>query len=271
MRVGGKSHQTTRRSLQPSISDMSDILLSVTDEIATLTINRPDKGNAITLDALSTLSAHLDDLATDPVRAVVLTGAGDRAFSAGMDLTDVADPSSWAENPLTLFCDRLERFPKPTIARINGAVIGGSVEIALACDLRIGHEAAKLRVPAIALGVHYEFEGLARAIKALGPQAARRIYMLGEKLDAATLMGMGFFDKCVAADRLDEAVKETLDAISAGAPLAVNGAKQTIAEILAGEDASAAKARIKQAWASDDMKEGLAAIREKRPPVFKGS
>ena len=249
---------------------MSDVLLSIDDQVATLTINRPEKGNAITLDAFSLMSGHLDDLATGLVRAVVITGAGDRAFSAGMDLSDVSDPSSWVENPLTKFCGRLERFPKPTIARINGAVIGGSVEIALSCDLWVGRDTSKLRVPAISLGVHYEYEGLTRAVKTLGPQAARRIYMLGEKLDAKALMDMGFFDHCVPSDQLDDAIKTVLGAICAGAPLAVNGAKQTIAEILAGESSDAAKIRVKQAWASDDMKEGLAAIREKRRPNFKG-
>ena len=249
---------------------MSEVLLDVADQVATLTINRVDKGNAITLSALSTMSDHLADLAASPIRAVVITGAGERAFSAGMDLGDVSDPGSWVENPLTRFCDLLERFPKPTIARINGAVIGGSVEIALSCDLRIGKDTSKLRVPAIALGVHYEYEGLARAIRVLGPQAARRIYMLGEMLDAASLTDIGFLDRCVPEDQLDQAIEGVLSAIRAGAPLAVNGAKQTIAEILAGEDATAAKARIKQAWASEDMKEGLAAIREKRPPNFKG-
>ena len=253
-----------------SEAETAGVVLSIDNHVATLTINRPDKGNAITLDALSAMSRHLDDLANGPVRALVITGAGDRAFSAGMDLTDVSDPASWTENPLTQFCNQLQRFPKPTIARINGAVIGGSVEIALSCDLRIGRDTAKLRVPAISLGVHYEYEGLARAINALGPQAARRIYMLGEKLDAQALVGLRFLDRCVGVDMLDDAVEETLDAIRAGAPLAVNGAKQTIAEILAGEDESAAKARIQQAWASEDMKEGLAAIREKRPPNFKG-
>jgi len=249
---------------------MSDVLLSSDDQIATLTINRPDKGNAITLDALSAMSDHINDLAASSVRALVITGAGERAFSAGMDLSDVSDPSSWAENPLTRFCNLLERFPKPTMAKINGAVIGGSVEVALSCDLRIGVTTSKLRVPAISLGVHYEFEGLARAVRILGSQAARRIYMLGEKLDADTLKEIGFFDRCVAPDQLDDALEDVLNPIRAGAPLAVDGAKQTIAEILAGEDSSAAKSRIEQAWASDDMKEGLAAVREKRPPNFKG-
>lgn len=250
---------------------MSEVLLSIDDQVATLTINRPDKGNAITFDALSAMSAHLDDLSVGPVRALVITGAGDRAFSAGMDLSDVSDASSWAiENPLTRFCDQLQQFPKPTIARINGAVIGGSVEIALSCDLRIGKDTSKLRVPAISLGVHYEFEGLARAVNSLGPQVARRIYMLGEKFDAETLTSIGFLDRCVASDQLDEVLEDVLGAIRAGAPLAVNGAKQTIIEILTGQGSDAAKARIKQAWASEDLKEGLAAVREKRPPNFKG-
>lgn len=249
---------------------MSEVLLTVEDQVATLTINRADKGNAITLSALSAMSDHLTDLASSAIRAVVVTGAGDRVFSAGMDLSDVSDPGSWVENPLTRFCDQLERYPKPTIARINGAVIGGSAEIALSCDLRIGKDATKLRVPAISIGVHYEYEGLARAVKSLGPRAARRIYMLGEKLEAAALIDIGFLDRCAPEDQLDQTIEDVLKAIRAGAPLAVNGAKQTIAEILAGEDATAAKARIKQAWASDDMKEGLAAIREKRPPNFKG-
>lgn len=249
---------------------MADIILSTDDQVATLTINRPDKGNAITLDALSTMSGHLRDLASSSIRALVITGAGDRAFSAGMDLSDVSDPGSWVENPLTRFCDQLERFPKPTIARINGAVIGGSVEIALSCDLRIGKDTSKLRVPAVALGVHYEYEGLARAVRVLGPQTARKIYMLGDRFDARALLDINFFDRCVSDDQLNSAVDEVLNTIRSGAPLAVNGAKQTISEILAGEGPAAAKERIRTAWASDDMKEGLAAVREKRPPDFRG-
>ena len=248
----------------------ADILLSIDNQVATLTINRPDKGNAITLDALATLSAHLEELAAGPIRALVITGAGERAFSAGMDLSDVADPGSWTENPLTRFCDRLERFPRPTIARINGAVIGGATEIAMSCDLRIGVETTKLRVPAIDLGVHYEFEGLARMIRQLGPQPTRRIYMLGEKLDASMMTEIGFLDRCVPRGALDATIEDVLAGVVAGAPLAVNGIKATIAEILAGQEATEAKQRIKQAWASADLQEGLAAIREKRPPVFKG-
>lgn len=270
MRAAGKSPQTTRRSSQPSISEMSDILLTTNDQIATLTINRADKGNAITLNALAMMERHLSDLAATSVRALIITGAGDRAFSAGMDLSDVADPGAWAVNPLTRFCDRLERFPRPTIARINGAVIGGATEIAMSCDLRLGVDTAKLRVPAIDLGVHYEFEGLARMIRQLGSQPARRIYMLGERFDAKAMTDIGFLDRCVPRGDLDTAIGDVLAGVVAGAPLAVNGIKTSITEILAGEDAAGAKERIKRAWASADLQEGLAAVREKRPPNFKG-
>ena len=249
---------------------MSDVLVSVDGQVATLTINRPQKGNAISLDALAVMEKHLVEFASSSVRALVITGAGERAFSAGMDLSDVSDPGAWAENPLTRFCDRLERFPKPTIARINGAVIGGATEIALSCDLRIGVDTTKLRVPAIDLGVHYEFEGLSRAVRQLGSQPARRIYMLGEKLNASTMTDIGFLDRCVSQDTLDETINDVLDGIRAGAPMAVNGAKMAISEILAGEDAAEAKKRIKRAWGSDDLQEGLAAVREKRRPNFKG-
>ena len=249
---------------------MTDVLFSVDGSIATLTINRPQKGNAISLDALAVMEEHLVELAGSSVRALVITGAGDRTFSAGMDLSDVSDPGAWAVNPLTRFCDLLERFPKPTIARVNGAVIGGATEIALSCDLRIGVDTTKLRVPAIDLGVHYEFEGLARAVRQLGPQPARRIYMLGEKLDASGMTAIGFLDQCVPGDELDATIERVLDVVRAGAPLAVNGAKMAISEILAGEDATEAKKRIKRAWASEDLQEGLAAVREKRRPEFKG-
>ena len=249
---------------------MADVLVSMDGQVATLTINRPHKGNAISLDALATMEKHLVEFASSPVRALVITGAGERTFSAGMDLSDVSDPGAWAINPLTRFCDLLERFPKPTIARINGAVIGGATEIALSCDLRIGVDTTKLRVPAIDLGVHYEFEGLARAVSQLGSQPARRIYMLGEKLDASAMTAIGFLDRCVSQDALDTTINDILDVIRAGAPLAVNGAKMAISEILAGEDATEAKKRIKQARASEDLQEGLAAVREKRRPDFNG-
>ena len=249
---------------------MADIELTEDRGVATLLINRADKGNAIHLRALAEMQAHLETLASSDIRALVITGAGERVFSAGMDLSDVADPGAWAENPLTRFCDTLQAFPKPTIARINGAVIGGAVEIAMSCDFRIGPDDTKMRVPAIDLGIHYEIEGIRRMVDQLGVQAARRVYMVGDKFDAKAMLDLGFLDRMAPRAELDQAVEDRLSQIRASAPLAANGIKQAIVEIMARQGPEAAKERIRAAWASDDLKEGLAAMKEKRPPVFRG-
>jgi len=249
---------------------MDALLLTTADDVATITFNRPDKGNAIGLAALDEAGRMLSDLATSSIRALVITGAGDRVFSAGMDLSDVSVPGAWDENPLTAFCEQLQCFPRPTIARINGAVIGGATEVALSCDLRVGVDTTRLRVPAIDLGVHYEHAGLARAIAQLGVAATRRIYMLGDKLDAAAMAEIGFLDCIVPVADLDSTIAGILDQIRAGAPLAVDGVKQSIVELMNGADGSAASARIAAAWKSDDLQEGLAAVRDKRKPIFKG-
>ncbi|MEM7269039.1 MAG: enoyl-CoA hydratase-related protein [Pseudomonadota bacterium] len=243
--------------------------LRVADEVATITINRPEKGNALRISDLSVLRDHLGELAEQPIRALVLTGTGDRAFSAGMDLTEVADPGQWTENPLTMFVQALASFPRPTIARLNGAVIGGSVEIAMNCDFRIGVTSTKVMVPAAKIGIHYEHGGLARCLAELGAHATRRIYLLAETLRAEELQACGFLNKVTEPSYLDHAVSRLTDQIRSLAPLAVNGMKQSIRELQQGEAAEAAEDRIRAAWASSDLKEGLAAAAEKRPPRFK--
>ncbi|MEM7522338.1 MAG: enoyl-CoA hydratase-related protein [Pseudomonadota bacterium] len=247
--------------------------LSIDGDLATITLDRPEKRNALTMADLAGFAAALDKAAAAPdLRALVVTGAGDRAFSAGVDLSDVGGGAeSWAENPLTALCDRLEAFPRPTIARLNGPVVGGAAEISLSCDFRIGADHVSLLVPAARIGVHYETEGLRRAVAGLGLQGARRVYLLAEKLDAAALDALGYFDARVPAEALDDAVAAMAAQIRGGAPLAVDGMKRTLTELARGApDAGAATARIRAAWASEDMAEGLAALREKRAPKFRG-
>lgn len=250
---------------------MSDhVRLEIDNQIARITFDNHEKRNAIAIDDIKALSAHLDEAAE--ARLLILTGAGDRAFSAGVDLSDVVSGgSAWDNNPLTDVADKLQRFPRPTIARINGAVIGGSAELAFACDFRIGVDSMKLMVPAVRIGVHYEAAGLARSAAIIGWQATRRIYLLGETLRADDLIRLGYFERLVKADELDAAVDEVVATILLSAPLAIDGMKSAITDLMRGEaDLDAIKARIRTAWASDDLKEGLAAASEKRKPRFEG-
>ena len=242
--------------------------------IATAVINRSDKRNAMKMADLKALHGVLDNVEADrTIRALILTGAGDRAFSAGVDLSDVGGgAAAWDDNPLRILCDRLEALPRVTIARINGAVIGGAAELTLACDFRVGVDTAKLMVPAARIGLHYEPAGLRRAMNVVGLQAARRIYLLCETIDAAGLARIGYFDRMTNAAGLDAAVAEVAGAVAGGAPLSVDGMKQTLVELARGDlDIDAARARIRESWTSADMAEGLAAIQAGRKPNFTGS
>lgn len=249
---------------------MSAISLQVDGNVARITIDNPVKRNALAMADLAAMSDALDEVARLPVRALVLTGAGDRVFSGGVDLSDVSGDGQWDENPLTALADKLESLPIPTIARINGKVRGGAVELTLACDFRVGVDDIDLWVPATRIGIHYEVSGLARAISRIGIQATRRIYMLAETMDATVLDRLGYFDRLVPSGEVDVVVDKVIDLVTAGAPLAVNGMKTTLASLGRAEAVDAAS-RIAACWASDDLKEGLLAIREKRKPDFKGS
>ena len=200
----------------------------------------------------------------------MLTGRG-RSFCAGAALGDVAG-ADWTDNPLTRLCDALEAFPAPTVAGLNGGAYGGGVELALACDFRVGVAGMRAFVPPARLGIHYEPAGIARAIDRLGSQAARRLFLLAESFDAEALLALGFLDHLVAPDGARRRSSPSSTATIAGlAPLAVRGMKRTIVELGRGRlDAAAARERIAACFASADHAEGLAAQREKRAPRFAG-
>jgi enoyl-CoA hydratase/carnithine racemase len=179
--------------------------------------------------------------------------------------------TDWSDNPLTRLCDALEAFPTPTIAALNGGAYGGGVELALACDFRVGVSGMRAFVPPARLGIHYEPAGIARAIDRLGSQMARRMFLLAESFDAEALRAAGFLDYLVSPEELEPKASELAASIAALAPLAVRGMKRTIVELTRGSlDAAAARARIAAAFASADHAEGLAAQRDRRPPVFTG-
>ncbi len=251
---------------------MSDaIRLEIAGPRATITLDRPAKRNALEVADLEAFAGALATAHGAPgLRVLVVTGAGDKAFCSGVALGDVAG-QDWSDNPLTALCDGLEQFPLPTICALNGGVYGGGAEIALACDFRIGVEGMACFVPPARLGIHYEPAGIARAMRVLGAQATRRLFLAVETLDAPALLAAGFVDRLAAPDRLAAETDALAERLAALAPLAVQGMKRTIVELAAGRlDEGAARARIAEAWASDDLREGLAAMREKRAPVFTG-
>lgn len=239
--------------------------------VGRIVLNSPDTHNALDRAAIGALSRVIEDWsARSDLRVAVLTGAG-RSFCSGAALDDVAG-EGWTDNPLTALCDALESFPAPTVARLNGGVYGGGVELALACDFRIGVAGMRAFAPPARLGIHYEPAGLARAIDRLGSQVTRRLFLLGETFDDAALLRHGFLDRLVAAEALDAAVDGIAGTLAEAAPLALRGMKRSIVELSKGaHDDAAARARIAACFASADHAEGLAARREKRAPRFVGA
>ncbi len=238
--------------------------------IGRITLARPKAHNALTRQAMGEMQAALESWAESDIRAVIITGEG-RSFCAGASLDELGD-GGWDNNPLTPLCTTVEGFRAPVIAALNGGVFGGGVDLALACDFRIGVEGMKMFVPPARLGIHYEPEGIARAVQRLGAQMARRVFLLAEKFEAEALLAHGFLDELVAPEALGPRVEEMADTLAALAPMAVQGMKQTIVETSQNRlDITAAKARVRACFASRDHAEGLAAQREKRSPKFTGS
>lgn len=237
--------------------------------IGYITLSRPEAHNALTKAAMGELTGVLTGWAFEDIRAVILTGEG-RSFCAGASLEELGD-GGWDDNPLTTVCNAVEGFKAPVIAALNGGVFGGGVELALACDFRIGVHGMKMFVPPAKLGIHYEAAGIARAVQRLGAQMARRVFLLAEKFEDEALLATGFLDDLVAPSALAPRAQEMAETTATLAPLAVQGMKQTILEISQGAlDAPAAKARVRACFASEDHIEGLRAMKEKRAPVFKG-
>ena len=250
---------------------MGDFSLAVEGHVATLTLTAPERHNALTRETIAGLIEALNGIDEDrAIRVLVLTGAG-RSFCAGVDLGNVAG-QDWTENPLTDLCDRLEEARPLTLCALQGGVYGGGVELAIACDFRIGVAGMKMFVPPAELGIHYPSKGLARAERLLGLQLTRRVFLLAERFDAEALAATPFLDRLVAPEELSGAITAFTDRIGSLAPLAVEGMKMSLAEIArTPPDHDAARGRIARCFASADHAEALAARSAKRPPVFRGA
>ena len=234
---------------------------------ATIRLNRPGQHNRLETADLEALMALLDDLATHPaLRVLVLTGTGP-SFCSGFDLKALA--AGTVSVGFDRVVDRLEDFPLPTIAALQGSVYGGATDLALACDFRIGVTGMKLVMPAGRLGIQYYPSGLERAVARLGLGTAKRLFLLAEPVTAADLLGMGYLDRLVEPDQLTGAVDEIAGLLASNAPNAVRGMKQTLNAIARGTlDRAAAQAAYQASTRSDELAEGLKAFAEKRKPIY---
>lgn len=237
--------------------------------IGRITLNDPAVHNSLTRSAMDSIRDALAEWSNGDIRVLVLTGTG-KSFCSGVSLGDVG-VGDWSNNPLTSLCDAIEDFHAPTICALNGGVYGGGVELALSCDFRIGVTGMKMFVPAAKIGVHYDAAGIGRYVQKLGPQAARRVFLLAEKFEDQGLLDIGFLDYLVSIEELHDRTNVLAETVNNAAPLAVQGMKRTILEISRGVlDSIAAAERSTECFASDDHREGLKALSEKRSPVFKG-
>ena len=242
---------------------------------ATIRLNRPKHLNRLQADDLDVLLDLFGRIEADAaVRVVVLTGTG-RAFSAGYDLNSVAERAvSVAEqrsagSAFEMMVNRLEDLGIPTICRLNGGVYGGSTDLALACDFRIGVDTCEMFMPAARLGLHYYKSGIVRYVTRLGVDNAKRLFLTAERISAAEMLRIGYLTAVVPAEALDEEVDRLAALLAGNAPAAMRGMKRTINEFARGNlDEEAADRRHRESMRGEEIKEGIRAFSEKRPPRF---
>ena len=246
--------------------------------IATVTVNRPDALNAVDLDHAQSLRDHLERLAEDEeVRVVVLTGAGERAFIAGADIKymqdlGVLEARRWGE--LGHACGRLlETMPKPTVAAINGYALGGGLELALACDLRVAASTAKLGQPEIDLSILPGWGGAIRLARTTTLGFAKALIYTGRTIDAAEALEHGLVNVVWEPDELGPKTRELCEGLAAKSPLALAYAKEAVNHALQGDHRANLELEARlfaMMFSSEDQKEGMAAFVEKREPRFSG-
>ena len=254
------------------------LTLDVAERIATLTVNRPDKLNALNDVVIGELGNAIDSLRADPaVGGIILTGAG-RAFVAGADISELDAHGAVSARALAVrgqeVFRRFETSPKPTIAAVNGFALGGGCELAMACHIRIASEAAKFGQPEVKLGLIPGYGGTQRLPRLVGKGRALQLLLTGEMIDAAEAYRIGLVNRLVPAGELLAAATTMMKTILANAPLAL---AQCIEAVNRGDGASLEDALSLEAMAfgllaaTNDKKEGTRAFMEKRAASFTGA
>ncbi len=254
------------------------LLIDTADGVRTLRINRPDKLNALNAATLDALDAAFAEAGNDAaVRVVVLTGAGPKAFVAGADIAEMntLTPAQGRDFSLrgTRMMRRIERLPKPVIAMVNGFALGGGLELAMSCHLRIAADTAKVGQPEINLGLIPGFGGSQRLLRLCGRAATLELCLTGAPINAERALQLGIVNRIVSAAELEAETMKLAAQLANAAPLALRGMLDCVnigGECGIEEGLEYESAQFGLMFATEDMREGTSAFLEKRKPAFAG-
>jgi len=260
---------------------MTEKMLSRRDgAIGHMIFNQPEKRNAVSLEMWERAQEILDDFQNDPeIRVIVLSGAGGKSFVSGADISEFEKQRGTTEAQLyynsqtTKVYERIENFPKPTIAMIQGFCIGGGLNLACACDLRICSDDLQIAMPAAKLALGYPFSAINRLKNIVGIANARMLMFTAKRVGAENAHRMGFAQMVVAADELEATVNDLAGTIAGNAPMTVAAMKYISTQVLtdpADRDLEKCQSMVDACFSSEDYKEGRRAFMEKRKPEFQG-
>lgn len=258
--------------------DLSNLLYELTDGVATVTVNRPKVLNALNTETLAELDGLLAEIAgDDAVRVVILTGSGEKAFVAGADIKELnrlspLEAARHAAKGQSIF-DRLEGLGKPSIAAINGFALGGGLELAMACTLRIAADNARMGLPEITLGLIPGFAGTQRLPRLVGQGRALQLVLTGGMVKADRAESIGLVNEVVPADGLMDRARELAGQLAGFSGAILGLAESTVrrgAEMAFHEAIAFEAAQFGVAFATDDAREGMGAFLEKRKAEFQG-
>jgi len=255
-----------------------NLLVESREGVSLVTVNRPEKLNALTDRTVEELDAAFEAIGADPqVRGVVLTGAGEKAFVAGADISELGAQSPLDGKERSLrgqkVLARIERLGKPVVAAVNGFALGGGCELAMACHVRVAAEGSRFGTPEVKLGLMCGYAGTQRLARLVGKGRALEILLTGEMVDAAEALRIGLVNKVVPKDRLLPEAEGLLRRMLANGPVSL---RLTLEAVNAGLEMPFGEAQFLEATlfgllcTTEDMKEGTRAFLEKRPPRFEG-
>jgi enoyl-CoA hydratase/carnithine racemase len=255
---------------------LATVQLLIDGPKATITLNDPAKHNRLDPAALRALRAAIEKADADPaVRVTVITGTGEKTFCSGYDLGSISASErrtqSGSEDSFEKVMDRLEAMRMPTLCALNGGVYGGATDLALACDFRLGVRGMRFFMPAARFGLHYYPGGLRRYTQKVSPSFAKRAFLLSEDFSDGDLLAVGYLDWLVERSEFMGKIDEISNRLATLAPLSMVNMKRAIEQYAQAEpDVPAIRQNMRECATSEDLREGLAALRERRAPDFKG-